>query len=154
MTSSSLSRMPHACPHLAAPVVEVPKVLVRGEATIDGFWNQGILGFLNQGCLMLVLFKFGLIHPSIHTSDHFQKKKNRDLGISPSNLGYPHQFVKGMIWGALKKDLFASSSETQSFSDMPGPDRNYRKTARQVGEAARLISSQRVFSLRLAVNYC
>ena len=24
-------RMPHACPHLAAPVVEVPKVLVRGE---------------------------------------------------------------------------------------------------------------------------
>lgn len=25
-------RMPHACPHLAAPVVEVPKVLVRGEA--------------------------------------------------------------------------------------------------------------------------
>ena len=27
-------RMPHACPHLAAPVVEVPKVLVRGEAKI------------------------------------------------------------------------------------------------------------------------
>ena len=63
------------------------------------------------------------------------------LGISPTNLGYPHQFVEGMIWGALKKDLFASSSETQSFSDMPGPDRNHRKTARQVGEAARLISS-------------
>ena len=30
-------RMPHACPHLAAPVVEVPKVLVRGEV-LWGFW--------------------------------------------------------------------------------------------------------------------
>ena len=29
--------MPHACPHLAAPVVEVPKVLVRGEASFQLF---------------------------------------------------------------------------------------------------------------------
>ncbi|CAE7294476.1 RE1 [Symbiodinium natans] len=28
--------MPHACPHLAAPVVEVPKVLVRGEVLPPG----------------------------------------------------------------------------------------------------------------------
>ena len=28
--------MPHACPHLAAPVIEAPKVLVRGEGVKGG----------------------------------------------------------------------------------------------------------------------
>lgn len=27
--------MPHACPHLAAPVVEAPKILIRGELIIE-----------------------------------------------------------------------------------------------------------------------
>jgi hypothetical protein len=36
--SGRLMLMPHACPHQASPVVDAPKLLIRGEALV--YWEE------------------------------------------------------------------------------------------------------------------